>query len=280
MNSLLERIFRASRRYRRFARERTVFKSKLDLADKPWENADALLNQADERIKVRDLDGAWALLLEAERTEIARLSPQELKNRERIFRSEMDKVDSRWRRDAIKHLMDDFDDPDTLASRLGAAQGLLDDYYQNQYYKHGLVLAHMRGLIAIAITALMTLLVLIGQISPDLLRSDDWDWKLLLVVLLFGVLGACFSATIKVQGDTAKSKIPEMTAGFSITLARTVLGATPALAAYAFLKAKVLTIGSGESSTIPAALAVAFAAGFSERLVLRLLKLLDDKAGE
>jgi hypothetical protein len=161
-----------------------------------------------------------------------------------------------------------------------AAQALLDDYYQNQYYKHGLVLAHMRGLVIIAMTALVTLLVLVGQTGPDLLRSDDWDWKLLLVVLLFGVLGACFSATIKVKGDTAKSKIPEMTAGFSITLARTVLGATPALAAYAFLRAKILTLGNSESTAIPAALAIAFAAGFSERLVLRLLKMLDEKAGE
>ncbi len=282
MNLMPDWIFRSTRRYRRFTHERGVLESRLPSAPSSWATpAKALLEQTDKRLGVHDLDGAWSLLLEAKRKEVPHLRGQELHNREQIFLCEAGKVESKWRKGAIDRLMSDTEDPQTLASRLEAAQALLDDYYQNQYHKNGLVLDHMRHLVLIGLTALVVLLVLVGTTSRDLLQWPEWDWKTLLVVLLFGVLGACFSATTKVTDDAVnKSKIPEMAASFSITLARTVLGATPALAAYAFLKSKILTLGGADSTPLPVALAIAFAAGFSERLVLKLLRLLDGKTSE
>lgn len=168
----------------------------------------------------------------------------------------------------------------SLAVRLECAQAQLDDYFQNQYYKSGLLKHQMRSLVLIGLIALAALMTLIFRTKQTLDEWDDWSWQTLLVVLLFGILGASFSATLKLPTDLGKSKIPEFATSLAITLARTILGATPALAAYAFLRSGLFTIGAGTDGETPkaVALAVAFGAGFSERLVLRMLKLLDDKA--
>ncbi|KYF53249.1 hypothetical protein BE04_04405 [Sorangium cellulosum] len=52
-----------------------------------------------------------------------------------------------------------------------------------------------------------------------------------------------------------------------VTLSRAVLGALPGLAAYAFLQSRVLNLGDADNSK---AFAIAFIAGFSERLVLKV----------
>ena len=292
-------VFHSTRRYRRFEQTRGAFEVRLhqagsaaatgetqDAEDRdvqraptaPWKlEASALLKEVDARLKGHDLDGAWHNLHEAMRKEIPTLRGQELANREQILRCEVEKVQSRWRKMAIDKLTTGENDEGKRAQRLEAAQALLDDYYQNQYLKNSLLLGHMRNLFFISLIALATLLALLASNGPNPENWPEWDWKTLLAVLLFGVLGASFSATRKVKGDSGGSKIPEMAAGFSITIARTALGATPALAAYAFLKSGILTVGGGNTTSMPVALGIAFAAGFSERLVLRVLESLDGK---
>jgi hypothetical protein len=277
-------LFRSTRAYRRFAQARDGFTVKLEAAatTKSWPAAaQPFLNKADGRLADQDLDGAWSLLQEAMRQEIPGLQDPELLNREQILRCEADKVQSQWRKSAIDHVMKEGQPQEGRASRLETAQWLLDDYYQNQYYKNGLLQSQLRNLVFISLIALLALLTLIGWAGTDLAKWPDWDWKTLLVVLLFGVLGASFSATRKITDESGKSKIPEMAANFSITVARTVLGATPALAAYAFLRSGLLTVGSSGAAKTPMAvvLAISFAAGFSERLVLGVLESLDSKTG-
>ena len=80
-------------------------------------------------------------------------------------------------------------------------------------------------------------------------------------VALFGALGGSFSGAISlIRGQP--SRIPHRLAESWTTLMRPVVGAAGALAAFAFLAAGVLGIDGAK-----AAYAVAFAAGFSERLV-------------
>jgi hypothetical protein len=276
-------FFRSTRAYRRFSQACDGFKVKLTGAKPaPWAAAaQPFLDKADERLAAQDLDGAWSLLQEGMRKEIAALHDPELSNREQILRCEAAKVRSEWRKCAVDHLMKEGQPEDGRSSRLETSQWLLDDYYQNQYYKNGLLQGQLRNLVFISLIALLALLTLIGWTGTDLTKWPDWDWKTLLLVLLFGVLGASFSATRKITDDSGKSKIPEMAASFSITVARTVLGATPALAAYAFLRSGMLTVGSsGANKTpMPVVLAISFAAGFSERLVLGVLESLDNKTG-
>jgi hypothetical protein len=275
-------FFRSTRAYRRFARTRDIFETRVGCSGPlPWsEAAQTFLNKAEDRLTDRDLDGAWCCLMEAMRTEITALRGQNLRSREQIFRCEAEKIQSHWRSRAIDELMKEADqDEEKRAQRLESAQALLDDFFQNQYHKNRLLQSQLRNLLLITFVALLSILILIGRTGTDLTQWPEWNWKTLLVVLLFGVLGASFSATRNVTDSSGKS-IPEISASLSITVARTVLGATPGLAAYAFLKSGILSVGSNSASTklAPIVLAISFAAGFSERLVLRVLETLDGKA--
>jgi hypothetical protein len=281
-------VFHSTRRYRRFAQTRSAFEVKLGPSAPSWEPAaTALLKKVEERLKEHDLDGAWHNLQEAMRKEIPGLHDPELVNREQILWCEAaDKVQPGWRKNAIDQLMKESEDdrknkrnPEGRALRLQDAQELLDGYYQNQYHKNSLLLGHLRNLFFIALIALLALLALFASRCPDPQPWPEWGWKTLLVIFLFGVLGASFSATRTVTDASGKSRIPELAAGFSITIARTLLGAIPALAAYAALKSGVLNVGDENRKSMPFALAIAFAAGFSERLVLNVLKSIDDKTG-
>lgn len=169
------------------------------------------------------------------------------------------------------------------AERLLHVQELIDDYYQTAYYRISLVKAHYVNLLLVSVTALVALLALIGWSGADIGAWGVWDWKTLLVILLFGVLGAAFSATRKVTDDPSKSKIPDMAANISISISRCLLGATPALAAYAFFKSGLLTVGmigksdgaKPDAASMAFLFALAFASGFSERLVLKVLEAMD-----
>ena len=268
-------VFRSTRAYRRFDSTRDSFVSK---------NAHpacallvtTLLEKVDGRLRDQDLDGAWFCLQEAMRLEIPYLQPQALRNREQILLFELTKVDPSWRTSAIEELLKQpaEDTVEDRALRLAEAQRLMDDYFQTQYYKSGMLRDHLRNLVLISFSALLILLILVGWSGTEPSQWPEFGWKTLLMILTFGILGASFSATRKISGSSGKSKIPELAASNWVTVARTVLGATPALAAYAFLKSGMLKISD---VNLPTVLAISFAAGFSERLVLNVLESLDRK---
>jgi hypothetical protein len=283
MNLLPEWIFRMTPRCRRFERDLDAFEDKFHADPAPLWKPAALrsLDRAKTQRRSHDLDGAWFNLREAARKEIPTLTGEQLRIRKELFLCEARKKLSGWRECAVDVLLkEEAPSESLLAERLESAQALLDDYFQNYYYKSGLLLAQMRSLVFIGLIALAALVTLIFRTTKTLNEWDDWSWQTVLLVLLFGILGASFSATLKLPTDIGKSKIPEFATSLAITLARTILGATPALAAYAFLRSGLFTIGADGNGETPTAvaLAVAFGAGFSERLVLRMLKLLDDKA--
>jgi hypothetical protein len=268
-------VFESTRAYRRFDSTRDSFVAK-DAHEGCAQLVKTLLEKVDRRLKDQDLDGAWFCLQEAMRQEIPHLEGQALRNREQILLSELTKVDPTWRASAIEELLKQpaEDTEKDRALRLAEAQRLMDDYFQTQYYKSGLLRDHLRNLVIISFCALLTLLILIGWSGKEPAEWPEFGWKTLLMVLTFGIVGASFSATRKVSGYSGKSKIPELAANNWVTVARTVLGATPALAAYAFLKSGMLKLSD---VNLPTVLAISFAAGFSERLVLNVLESLDRK---
>jgi len=165
--------------------------------------------------------------------------------------------------------------PEDRARRLYDALGLLHEYFDTNYYKTGILRDHMRNLLVISVAALAAFLALLGLAGTPLSSWPAWDWKTLLAVLLFGVLGASFSATRKVSGESALSKVPEMWAARSTTVARTILGALPALALCAMLRSGLVQITQPDTAKL---LAFAFGAGFSERFVLKVLGSFDSGA--
>lgn len=103
--------------------------------------------------------------------------------------------------------------------------------------------------------------------------ETDTDWSDLAFVALFGVLGAAVSGT-RPSADRETARLPALIAAWQMVAVRPLIGAAAALAAYAFLAS-----GSVESGSAGLVLGAAFAAGVSERLVLRGVESLIRPAG-
>jgi hypothetical protein len=273
MNPVARWAFQSSRSYRRFVQERESFKATYG-PQTPWASeADRLLAAMNARLEDGDLDGAWKCLHDARRLRIPDLRGQELLNHQQRLRQEVTKIASPWRRKTIEEVLDRAGVTEAeQAVNLRDAQALMDDYFETQYHKNGLLRDHLRNVVSIALVAIAALLLLIGGSTDGPAAWADWDWKTIAMVLLVGVLGASFSATRKLTGQSGRSPIPERVAHGWITVARIVLGAAPALAAYGFLRTGVVVIGQGNLGSV---LVVAFAAGFSERFVTNLLQSLE-----
>ena len=99
------------------------------------------------------------------------------------------------------------------------------------------------------------------------------NWKELVAVELFGVLGASFSVAITLTQSSLDERIPDQVIGSFITWMRPAIGAAAGVAAYVLLQVNMLqAVISTDFSASPAGmLAVAFIAGFSERLVIKAL---------
>ncbi|KYF99414.1 hypothetical protein BE20_31565 [Sorangium cellulosum] len=122
----------------------------------------------------------------------------------------------------------------------------------------------------LALLALLVLLLLVALTATARAPVQQWPaWgtRTLLGVFSFGALGATFSAARSLKGSSRRARAHAQASDARVTLSRAVLGALPGLAAYAFLQSRVLNLGDADNSK---AFAIAFIAGFSERLVLKV----------
>jgi hypothetical protein len=99
------------------------------------------------------------------------------------------------------------------------------------------------------------------------------EWKELIGVELFGMLGAGFTTAITLTKSSLGDKIPDQVISVFVTGLRSLIGASAALASYAFLNAKILdtVISSAITGSEAGIFAVAFIAGFSERFVIKAI---------
>jgi len=153
--------FRRTRVCRRLTQVLDTFHGRLERTPaSDWRDyASWLLEQARKRVGEQDPDGAWYCLHQAMRQEIEHLGGQKLLNHESMLSSEAGKIDSAWRTRAIEVLLKKS--PPDEASRavvVAKTQELLDDYYETQYYKSGLVRGQMTNLVVISLFALAMLL--------------------------------------------------------------------------------------------------------------------------
>ncbi len=100
--------------------------------------------------------------------------------------------------------------------------------------------------------------------------------RFLIGIILFGVMGGAFSAIMSLSRTSTNKRIPEQIVDSYVTLLRPALGAAGALVVYIFLATKFLNINVSSGSSI---LAIAFVAGFSERLVVRGVRAVTGEEG-
>jgi hypothetical protein len=147
--------------------------------------------------------------------------------------------------------------------RLSRAMRLRNEHSANTYRRLDSTRGQLVLLAAVAVLIVVVLTALIASGAIPLGDEEGFSGDQVVGVALFGALGGAFSGAISLL-RAAPKPIPQALVEGWTTLARPVVGAVGALAAFAFLVAGVLGIDGAA-----AAYAVGFAAGFSERLVSR-----------
>ena len=275
------RISRPSPEHRRLAGNLQAYSVELDRLtslskpgaqmDSTWATAArALIDNAEADLEEGRVDESWKCFDAARRMEHFGLEDEALIARAQALREEAGKLNP-WRKKAVETVLSDLDKAGTEAKRgrVYHAAWLRDEHLHNTYFKIHLLRHQLKILLWILGLALVSaVLVLSTSGALDSKPTGD-NWRTLLAIGLFGVLGASFSAILSLVGTSTQSRIPEQVVNSTVTAMRPLLGAAAALAIYVFLKSGFISL---EVTTWAGILAIAFASGFSERLVIRAVE--------
>jgi 8-oxo-dGTP pyrophosphatase MutT (NUDIX family) len=241
-----------------------------------------LLGAARKAVKDGDPERGWRYVKAADRLMLYGLTAEQLVTEAKPLLAEAsdeNKDLSAWRRASIQNLL--CDKEGKLKSPLAAydvvrARRIIDEHHDNTYYKLEILRSRLR-LLAIGGFLVLVIWLISPPISPAARATaaagtEGWlstrlDW---LGIIVVGVLGALFSGfSSSVASDRKKTRIPSELSSSTVTFARLSMAAVASLAASIFVASEILKIAT---PTYELMLAVAFAAGFSDRLLLRGLE--------
>jgi hypothetical protein len=202
------------------------------------------------------------------------LRPEELAVAALAIRSEADKLDG-WRKVAVLKLLE-ADQKGELSERVFRAARIRDEHYDNEAYKNNL---RRNGSARFAVIILLAVATLLGLSWWKHLPPQDSDQATMIFsVAIFGLLGATISATIRAVQASGPSRIPELVSSGQVTFLRLFMGPASAIVLYFVAQSTLFTeifkVPLNNSSTL---LIVALAAGFSERLVMRVVETIAGK---
>jgi ADP-ribose pyrophosphatase YjhB (NUDIX family) len=272
------------RSYARLLREFETFRTELAFLEAQagrnsnWSvAAHHSLDALERRIRNEDVEAGWHLLNQAKRWTLYGFNDVEILNRALVLFQESEKL-TPWRKDAVRGLLSGLKErpPAVAIENLVEATRLRDEHAEDRYHKIWLMADQLGILLWLAFVAPVSLLlILVGILAHSdqtLASLVDWDWHLILAVLLFGILGAGFSAAQSIIRSSAKNApIPERVSNHWVTTARALFGAVAGLAGYAFLQSKIFstTVVDGKIGSM---LAISFLFGFTgEKLILGIV---------
>lgn len=244
--------------------------------------AEALVELAEHSLRDGNADRAWRSFFGAQRLELHGLRAQgrdEFRARAATLRAECQQKLRPWRRAHAEELFRAAAprEPgghvsDAEFSAATEAAFMLHEHFGNEALKQRAGRSQTTVLVALALLALAAWLTLsfVWPLAWDQTASFGGR-RLMVAVLVFGSMGASFSALISLATQSAAQTIPEQAFTYRITLARQVVGMVSALAIYVLLTTGFVKIGDFKA-TAQFVLLGAFAAGFSERLVVNALK--------
>lgn len=243
--------------------------------DSPWiSTSRSLIIEAGKALKAGNEDLGWRCFLAAQRVELSGLSEGALQARSHSILAEANQKLDGWRKKSVVDLLAQKPAsgaecvvPKTKITVEEACEAalILHEHYGNVQQR---LRFHKRLLGALALIALVALAVWVGVVLRGF-RFDVSEGRLLPSVMLFGIMGASFSGILSLSHGVSQARIPEQRVNSWIALARQVVGIVSALVAYSLLSSGLLKIGGIALDNPHVTLAVSFAAGFSERLVVR-----------
>jgi hypothetical protein len=248
-----------------------------ELRGGPWEEiVHTQLEIVREHHRRGEVEAAWRCFTAVARREIEKAGEAELVTRAKALRREAGsgKLSSAWRSETINDLLETEEIEgrlpekiDDVRWRLNEATRLRDEDAENRYYKVALVRGQ-RSLLLLVLLGCIALILGLAAAIDWAGNLDDPSVGFAALVAGFGSLGACLSAIQSLGREAARARIPEHVASSLITITRPALGAAAALGVYAIAASGLLNISLDEQEAHLTILALAFAAGFSERLVL------------
>lgn len=145
-----------------------------------------------------------------------------------------------------------------------------DEALQNYYWKFHRLRRQLRILGVVLILTLALLLVMVGSQPSFLFEEVATDNALLwFTSCLVGTLGGCLSAFQTYTANALEARIPEIYTNAVLTVLRPLIGGAAGVLAFIFLVSGLISVTVEKNAGI---LAVAFVAGFSERLVLHVVE--------
>lgn len=226
-----------------------------------WERGNVLALEAQSALEQGHREAAWDLLLDSRRCLVPLLSKDAQAALARSLRAGATNI-RRWRRDAMESLLR-LDPPGGMA--LMEAQCHLDTANTNRLREFRSRRIERTILLSILMASLVGILT-------TLLVGPDVDFgivtfnnpRLVLLVVFFGVVGASLSA-LQRSSRRPRVPVPDQRAAGVVSIVRSISGAGTALVILAAAQAGLLGEQAGS------VLIAAFAAGFSERFVLRFI---------
>jgi len=244
-------------------------------------NLHQLLDQAESALTRGDIDRGWKCFHAARRIELLLVQDKTLMLAKGAqIRDESDKL-NKWRKEAVNNLLPKNMKPEEITPGiLFDAASIRDEHFVNQAYKSSLKRTHHFVLGSLLV---LILLWICYGLNQSLFNFDnnyaDIFPSMYPGLITFGLLGATISAILKaVKTEDASTRIPEITLAIRVTLLRIVLGAAAAIVAYLLLMSDFKGMLSKlipediRDMEIMTIYVVAFASGFTERLVLGVVE--------
>jgi hypothetical protein len=213
-----------------------------------------------------DREGCWRCVSELHRLELSMMSSNELAARRVAIEEEGKTKLNGWRSDAFKRLMKEGREGLEFLSH---ADSLISDSQETKFFNISLV-KRQANLMAAALMVISGVFLVIASQLANLgapLTSDlggNHYWSILVSSFLLGSMGACVSALMSFS-KPQRLRVPDRILDSIITLVRPVIGGASALISSFFLIGGII---SEKNLTIATLFVVAFAFGFSERLVM------------
>jgi 8-oxo-dGTP diphosphatase len=242
-----------------------------------------LLDQARQAADNGDIDRGWRFLQAARRVNLPATGSPELVAAAVSIREEAAKKLGSWRKEAVETLLPKGTSSLTLGDVYEAAW-LRDEHSNNQAYKDGLGRSSAMRLAVLLFMALLSLFwsarggYLEAAIKP--LTPDVFNFKALVGVAVVGFLGAVVSAITDVAKPGAPTRIPELVSTLRITILRLLMGPASAIFLYFVTQTELAQhiFASAVTKGGYIILVISFVAGFSERLVLRVVESFGEKS--
>jgi hypothetical protein len=211
----------------------------------------------------KDYDGSWKCLDDALRRELFIMSKDDLASQCKIIKEQgLKKLDG-WRLDAFREIMK-LNSEKPSPELLSQASSLISDSQETRFYSIQLIQRQVNVIVTTLVVCSVLFLLNMAALGALNINITDFKAKHLTGSFLLGAIGACVSTLIGLSGPQ-KLRIPDRLMNSVIAFARPFVGGGSALISSFFLLSGVI---ASERISLSLIYVVAFAFGFSERLVI------------